>query len=64
MSVREKTFNMYEDQFYDWIAEVKFDEFATIKDRYEEDLEWYLGNLTDDEKNKLFDEFLTTIKEV
>lgn len=31
-----------EDQIYDWVQDKKFDEFATIKDRYEEDLEYYV----------------------
>ena len=38
----------YLDELYYWVAENKFDEFSTIKDNYESDLEQYIEENSDD----------------
>lgn len=43
------------DQLYEWLEKAKFDEFSTIKDRYEADLECYV----EDNFVELVNEFLT-----
>lgn len=42
------------DEFYDWVAKTKFNEFATTKERYEDDLDRYIEkNLEQLEKEYL-----------
>ena len=49
------------DQFFDWVGENKFDEFSTHEDRYEEDLENYIGDILDKENDKLWKEYFITL---
>ena len=46
------------DQIFDWVGDNKFDDFATFKDNYEEDLEDYIN----DNKVEIVKQYLNDIK--
>lgn len=55
MTVSNKIKDDHEDLFLDWVAQAKFDEFATFKDNYERDFEWYVESNLDELWCEYFD---------